>query len=90
VKEHEITRQAREHFQKTINTMSDQLSTVRASRVSPAILEPVTVEYEGAKYKLSELAMVVAQDARTLIIETMGCFHDPSHISLVAKGERGC
>jgi len=69
VKEHEITRQAREHFQKTINTMSDQLSTVRASRVSPAILEPVTVEYEGAKYKLSELAMVVAQDARTLIIE---------------------
>ena len=69
MKEHEITRQAREHFQKTINTMSDQLSTVRASRVSPAILEPVSVEYAGAKYKLSELAMIVAQDARTLIIE---------------------
>ncbi|WP_018963068.1 ribosome recycling factor [Coprothermobacter platensis] len=81
MKEHEITKEARDHFKKTIDTMSEQLSTIRASRVSPAILEPITVEYGGSKYRINDLAMIVAQDARTLLIEPW----DNSMIPAISK-----
>jgi ribosome recycling factor len=49
--------------------------------VSPAILEPVSVEYGGSKYRIGDLGMIVAQDARTLVIEPW----DPSMIPAISK-----
>ncbi|NPV88655.1 ribosome recycling factor [Coprothermobacteraceae bacterium] len=82
MRDHELIKEAKEHFQKTIHVMQDQLSTVRASRVTPAILEPVVIEYAGSKYKITDLAMVYTQDARTIIIEPW----DNSMISAISKG----
>lgn len=46
----------------------NELSTLRTGRASPALLDSVTVEVYGSRMKLSQVATVTVEDARSLYI----------------------
>ncbi len=57
-----------EKMVKTLSQLQYELSTIRAGRANPAVLDKVTVDYYGAPTKISQLATVTVADARTIVI----------------------
>jgi len=57
-----------EKMGKTLSQLQYELSTIRAGRANPAVLDKVTVDYYGAPTKISQLATVTVADARTIVI----------------------
>ncbi|MBP5207058.1 MAG: ribosome recycling factor [Clostridia bacterium] len=57
-----------EKMGKTLAQLQYELSTIRAGRANPAVLDKVTVDYYGAPTKISQLATVTVTDARTIAI----------------------
>lgn len=64
-----ILEDAEESMQKAINHLEAELVKVRAGKVSPNMLDGITVEYYGAPTLINQLANVTVQDARTLTIQ---------------------
>jgi ribosome recycling factor len=60
---------AAETMQKAINHLEAELVKVRAGKVSPTMLDGITVEYYGAPTLINQVANVTVQDARTLTIQ---------------------
>lgn len=48
--------------------LSKELSSVRTSRATPAILDGILVESYGAKIPINQVGSIMSQDARTLFI----------------------
>ena len=57
-----------EKMGKTLSQLQYELSTIRAGRANPAVLDKITVDYYGAPTKISQLATVTVADARTIVI----------------------
>jgi ribosome recycling factor len=57
-----------EDLEKKMNYVKSELSLIRAGRVSPSIVERVTVDYFGEQTPLKNIAGISCQDARTIII----------------------
>ena len=57
-----------EKMGKPLSQLQYELSTIRAGRANPAVLDKVTVDYYGAPTKISQLATVTVADARTIVI----------------------
>ena len=51
-----------------VNFVLSQFSDIRAGRVSPALVEGITVEYYGTATRLKDIATITNEDSRTLII----------------------
>ena len=66
----ELLNTAKQQMQKVIEVLKVDLSSVRAGKATPALVENVVVNAYGGttKLKVIELAQVHAQDAQTLII----------------------
>ncbi|MCS6918034.1 MAG: ribosome recycling factor [Chitinophagales bacterium] len=64
-----IQEQARQHMEKTIAHLENELTHVRAGKISPAVLEGITVEYYGSRLPIAQAANVTVADVRTLIIQ---------------------
>lgn len=58
-----------EKMKKTINVLKEELSTVRAGRANPAVLEKVSVDYYGVPTKITQLCNVSVPEARVLTIQ---------------------
>lgn len=57
-----------ERFKKQISGYEHILSTVRAGRANPSILDKIQVDYYGTPTQLSQMAEIKIPDARTILI----------------------
>lgn len=64
-----VKKNAEERMGKAIQALQRDLSTLRAGRAVPALLDRIQVEYYGAPTPLSQLANINTPDSRTLMIQ---------------------
>ncbi len=64
-----IVQETKERMNKSVLSLTESFSTVRAGNVSPSILTKLQVESFGGHVNLNQLGNVFAQDAKTLVIE---------------------
>ncbi len=57
-----------EKMQKSVDSYSSDLATIRAGKANPEVLSRITFEYYGAPTPLVSMATVSVSDARTLVI----------------------
>ncbi len=62
----EIHNDADERMNKTLATLEDQFSKIRAGRAHPSLLEQIQVEYYGAIVPINQVSNISAEDSRTL------------------------
>ena len=56
-------------MQKTVDSILNQFSTVRAGRANASVLDQISVEYYGTPTPIQQIASISAPDPRTLIIQ---------------------
>ncbi|MCM3782927.1 ribosome recycling factor [Neobacillus mesonae] len=64
-----IKKNAEERMEKAIQALKRDLSTLRAGRATPALLDRIQVEYYGAMTPINQLANINTPDSRTLMIQ---------------------
>jgi ribosome recycling factor len=64
-----IKKNAEERMEKALGALKRDLSTLRAGRATPAILDRVQAEYYGAMTPVNQLGTINTPDSRTLIIQ---------------------
>lgn len=78
----EILLETEMNMQNAIQTLEKRLTSIRAGRANPAILDGVMVNYYGAPTPLKQLATISIPEARQLMIKPF----DRSSLSLIEKG----
>jgi len=56
-------------MKKTIETLQNQYSAIRAGRANPSVLDKIKVEYYGTPTPINQIASVSSPDPRTLMIQ---------------------
>ena len=64
----DIIKNSEEKMKKTIGVLNSDLSTMRAGRANPTMLDRIQVEYYGSPCPLSQVANVSAPEPRVLMI----------------------
>jgi len=64
----DIIKNAEEKMKKTISVLESDLSTMKAGRANPTMLDRIQVEYYGSMCPLSQVANVSAPEPRVLMI----------------------
>ncbi len=64
-----ILEDTEDSMKKAINHLESELIKIRAGKVSPTMLDGITVEYYDAPTPINQIANVTVQDARTLTIQ---------------------
>jgi len=64
----EILNEAKDHMQKSIETMKKRFLTLRTGKVTTSVVDDVKVEYYGTPTALNQVASVTALDATTIAI----------------------
>lgn len=64
----EAIKEMSEKMSKAVQAFQRQLTTVRAGRANPALLETVIVDYYGAMTPLNQLATITAPEPRMLVV----------------------
>ena len=75
-------KKGKEHFDKAIEHLQQELLSVRAGKASPAIVNGVMVDAYGAQMPINQVANVSVSDSRTIAIQ-------PFDKSLMSAIERG-
>jgi ribosome recycling factor len=77
----ELLADAEERMRKSVDSMRNELATVRTGRASPHLLDRLDIDYYGAQTPLKQLAQVAATDARMLTVTP----YDKSSINTIEK-----
>ncbi|MFD0587551.1 ribosome recycling factor [Paenibacillus sp. GCM10027627] len=77
----DIKKNAEERMDKAISAFKRDLSTLRAGKASPALLDRIQVDYYGSLTPLNQLANINTPDSRTLMIQPW----DKSSVSAIEK-----
>lgn len=64
----DISKQSEAKMKKSIESLSHAFARIRTGRASPSLLESVMVSYYGTDTPITQVANVVVEDARTLVI----------------------
>lgn len=56
-------------MKKTVSVFETELSTIRAGRANPAVLDKITVDYYGTATPINGVAGINVTDARTIVIQ---------------------
>ena len=64
----DIISKAEEKMNKTISVLKSDLSTLRAGRANPTMLDRIKVDYYGSPCPLSQVANISAPEPRVLVI----------------------
>ena len=75
------TENYKEHMDKTISVLKQDLNTVRAGRANAALLDQIQVDYYGTQTPVKNLSNISVPDPRTLMITPF----DPSSIKAIEK-----
>ncbi len=78
----EIHKQAEERMDKTFEKFKEDLLGARTGKASPAMLEPVKVDYYGSVVPLSQVASVSAPQPRMLVVQAW----DKGAVGAIIKG----
>lgn len=78
----EITLEAKEQMQKTIESLRNELSTLRTGRASPAMLDRVECDYYGDKMFIKDICSISSPEPRQLVVKP----YDRGDIKSVAAG----
>jgi ribosome recycling factor len=62
----EIISDAKSRMDKTVESLENAFTKIRAGRAHPSLLDQVHVEYYGSQVPISQVSNVVAEDSRTL------------------------
>ena len=62
----EIHSDANSRMDKSLSSLENDFSKIRAGRAHPSLLEQITVEYYGALVPLSQVSNISTEDSRTL------------------------
>lgn len=65
----EIFSDAEHRMQQAVESLRQDLTTLRTGRASPALVERLLVDYYGASTPLQQMAAINATDARTITIQ---------------------
>lgn len=65
----EVLKASEEKMNKAIEAFRRELSTLRAGRANPSILDKIQVEYYGTATPLNQLASITVPEARLLLIQ---------------------
>lgn len=68
-------------MKKTVETLSHELSTIRAGRANPGVLEKLHVDYYGTATPINQIASVSVPEPRTLLISPW----DPAQLKPIEK-----
>lgn len=77
----EVLREVDEKLKATVEATRHELASIRAGKASLAILEPVKVDYYGAKTPLNQVATLSVPEPRLIVIQPW----DPKQISTIEK-----
>ena len=64
----DIIQKAEEKMKKTISVLKSDLSTMRAGRANPTMLDRIQVDYYGSPCTLNQVANISAPEPRVLVI----------------------
>lgn len=64
----DIKADAASRMGKSVEAFKHELGKIRTGRAHPSLLDQVIVEYYGSEVPVSQVANVVAEDARTLLV----------------------
>ncbi|MFD1953784.1 ribosome recycling factor [Paenibacillus thailandensis] len=76
-----VKKNAEERMEKAIAALKRELSTLRAGRATPSLLDRVQAEYYGALTPINQLANINTPDSRTIMIQPW----DKSSIAAIEK-----
>ncbi len=62
----EIQQDAKQRMTKSLASLENDFSKIRAGRAHPSLLEQIQVDYYGAMVPISQIANISAEDSRTL------------------------
>lgn len=65
----EVYKEADERMEKAVAALRRDLSTLRAGRATPALLDRITVEYYGSTTAINQLANISVPEPRLLLIQ---------------------
>lgn len=65
----EILRQSEEKMGRALLALQEAFKTIRAGKVTPAVLERITVNYFGSPLPINQLATITSPEPRILIIQ---------------------
>ncbi len=77
----EIKSKATDKMEKALSNLSESLSTLRAGRANPHILDKVMVDYYGAPTAVNQLATVSAPEPRMITVQP----YDTTSIGAIEK-----
>lgn len=78
----EITLEAKEQMQKTIEALRNELSSLRTGRASPAMLDRVECDYYGDKMLIKDICAISSPEPRQLVVKP----YDRNDVKSVAAG----
>ncbi len=64
----DIKQDAEERMDKSLTSLDQAFAKIRTGRAHPSLLDSISLEYYGADTPLSQLANIIVEDARTLLI----------------------
>ncbi len=65
----ELFTELNSRMQKGIDGLARELATIRAGRATPALLDNITVDYQGASIPLHQLATISIPEANLIIVQ---------------------
>lgn len=65
----EILKETEEKMNKALSYLQEEFKTIRAGKVSPAVLDKVSVSYYGSLLPVNQLATITSPEPRILIIQ---------------------
>lgn len=65
----EVYKEAEERMEKAVAALKRDLSTLRAGRATPALLDKITVDYYGSTTAINQLANISVPEPRLLLIQ---------------------
>ena len=77
----EVKQDAENKMKKSLEALKRELLTIRTGRASPALIEPLKVDYYGAPTPLQQIATIAAPEPRLLTIKPF----DPASIGAIEK-----
>lgn len=78
----DLLHETESRMEKTIESLEDDLRSVRTGRASPALVERVTVDYYGVTTPLNQLAVISAPEPQLLLVRP----YDPGSLSAIERG----
>ena len=85
----DVEKNIQEKMEKTLSVLKHELSTLKAGRANPSLLDRVSVEYYGTVTPLNQLANIAAPESRVLTISPWDVKSIPIIEKAILKSDLG-